>query len=422
MAPPTAVLLIPGFFGYASFGPDEHPILEYFAGVRAILQPLLGEHFIATHEPPPTGSLQSRAKSLHDAVGKLLRGDLLPHGRTKFKAERIHLVGHSTGGVDARLFANPAYPLQGTTNDERKTAIAALGNIVSLSAPFYGTPLATKIEPEDRLLLEGVRVLTMLGIFTHGDLVRIGLELAKSTPAALIEHPLAVPLAALTGLRPRHFLEKLAPLLLGKAGGPDPHAPVLLLDAAQKSQPPSVSGLVAKQVSEFFHEVETDQALLGDLTVGSIASTNLTLARSDYGVSRTDRGRFLSYVSVAPPPPRFPLLDLEALRKLELLQSYIYATLYAAAASEKMMQARPEGPAIEPFATSLLDDPLAGDGVVPVRSQTLHGEATGIVLGDHLDVVGSFDGGSGANVMRSGSNFTGERFEKLWRGIAGYLA
>jgi hypothetical protein len=58
---------------------------------------------------------------------------------------------------------------------------------------------------------------------------------------------------------------------------------------------------------------------------------------------------------------------------------------------------------------------------VPARSQTLDGKAAGIVVGDHLDVVGSFEGGTGANVMRSGANFTGSDFEALWGDIANSL-
>jgi hypothetical protein len=214
----------------------------------------------------------------------------------------------------------------------------------------------------------------------------------------------------------------VAPLVVSRAATPnEPEAPVLLLDAARRSQPPSTGELVARQVSRFFAQVEKHQELLQDLQVPSMDATNAGLAGADYGEAGERAGRILSYVSVAPPPRRFPLLDLGAAIDFELIQAWIYATLYDAAKSAKMAETRPTGPLIAPFDTTLLDDPVACDGVVPARSQTLHGVATGMVLGDHLDVVGSFDGGTGANVMRSGSKFTGERFEALWRDIATHL-
>jgi hypothetical protein len=416
----TAVLLIPGFFGYASFGPDNHPILEYFGGVRAVLQPLLPEHFIATHEPPPTGSLDSRVQSLHEAVGKLLRGELLPHGRRPFKADRVHLVGHSTGGVDARLFANRAYswdPNMGAA--ERTNALGSLGNIVALSAPLHGTPLATNIKSDNALLLEAVRLLTMLGVFTHGDLVRLGLELAKFRPGLLLEHPLAIPKAILASLSPRHFVDALVPLVFPKDESVKGHAAALLGEAAKIGQPPGVSRLVSEQISEFFNNVETHHELLADLTVDSMARRTAGLAPTDYGLNAGDRGRIFSYVSVAPAPPRFPALDIDAIRHLELVQAYVYATLYQATKEPPPVPPIvPEGTAIDADASELVGQPSASDGVVPTRSQTLSGQATGIVLGDHLDVVGSYDNGPGANVMRSGAGFTGHRFDALWTGIA----
>jgi triacylglycerol lipase len=421
----TAVLLIPGFFGFSAFGSVEHPILEYFAGVQAVLQPLLPGHFIVAHEPPPTGSLASRAGSLYDAVEKLLKGELLPHGRHPFKADRVHLVGHSTGGVDARLFANPAFPLDRTmTPEQRRDPIGKLGNIVTLSAPFHGTPIADNIKEDNEQLLEAIRVLTMLGVFSHGDLVRIGLELAKFSPCALLRHPFALPKAIVTGLSPRGLLNSLGPLLLRKDGD-FPGAPAVLIDTAQAGRAPSASQLVATEVSKFFRSVENDRALLPDLTERSMSRRNGPLPSTDYGANdAAGGGQICSYVTVAPPPHRFPLLDLEAIVELQVLQRYIYATLYRATADADLPQPVPAGPSVPPGvpdATGLLGDPAANDGVVPARSQTLEGKAKGIIVGDHLDVVGSYDGGSGANIMRSGSNFTGDRFEALWNDIARWL-
>jgi triacylglycerol lipase len=416
----TAILLIPGFFGYASFGPDSHPILEYFGGVRAVLQPLLPEHFIVAHEPPPTGTIDSRVASLHDAVGKLLRGELLPHGGSPFKAERVHLVGHSTGGVDARLFTNPAFSWDSTMNAaERGSTLGSIGNVVALSAPFHGTPLATNIRSDNARLLEAVRLLTMLGVFTRGDLVRLGLELAKFSPGALLDHPLAIPKAILASLSPRHFVDALVPLLFPKDESVHGRGAALLSEAAKIGRPPGISDLVATQVSAFFRNVEGHHELLGDLTVESMARRTAGLTPTDYGRNPGDQGTIFSYVSVAPPPPKAPALVIDAIRHLELIQAYVYATLYQATNEPPSMPPIvADGPAVDADARELVGEPSASDGVVPTRSQTLSGRATGIVFGDHLDVVGSYDGGPGANVMRSGADFNGDRFDALWTDIA----
>jgi hypothetical protein len=113
-----------GFFGYDAFGSDNHPVLEYFGGVKDVLAPALSErgrrkagmtgalpdrYVVLVHEPPPTGSLDERVASLHDAVVHLMQGNKLPHAQVAPRPDAVHLVGHSTGGVDARLLANPMY-------------------------------------------------------------------------------------------------------------------------------------------------------------------------------------------------------------------------------------------------------------------------------------------------------------------------
>jgi hypothetical protein len=200
-------------------------------------------------------------------------------------------------------------------------------------------------------------------------------------------------------------------------------AAALLGAVAKVGQPPSLSDLVAKQVSAFFDSVEKHHELLADLTVDSMAARTETIAGTDYGSNPGDGGKVYSYVTVSPAPLKVPFLDLGAIRHLELIQAYVYATLYRATQEPPAVpRAVPAGPPIDVDAGNLVGGPSASDGVVPTRSQTIAGEAAGVVLGDHLDVVGSFDGGSGANVMRSGAGFTGHRFDALWADIAKRLA
>ena len=411
--PPTAIVLIPGFFGYGTFGADpERPLLEYFGGVRAELE-LAGltedrSYFIVVHEPPPTGSLDERVASLHDLVGKLLRGDELPHDAkpkttppavaAPFRAERIHLVGHSTGGVDARLFANKKYTWSGGPRGrERLDPIDKIAAIVTLSAPFYGTPITTHIQGDANLLLQAVQVLTMLGVFKNGHVDVIGIEGIKS----LLE---GIP-GVLTNLHLHSIWAGLAALLTRRVDpGTRASPPAILNDA------PGVDGFVAQQIGAFFQSIEDDRQLLGDLTVAHLEDL---MARLDGGDSRP----IASYVTVSPAPPR---LDLGA----DPIGRIVYHVAYEATAHDPSPRRIPMGPTLgdEAALSKLLADGVACDGVVPARSQTIAGEAAAIVLGDHLDVVGSFQGGRGANIMRSGADFETDRFRTLWQDVARRLA
>src|SRR5258708_15510247 len=93
-------LFVPGFFGFGAFGHPDRPLVEYFARVEgALLRAHVRPIRFAVHQPPPAGSLASRVRSLH-----LKAAQVLGEG-----ASRLHLVGHSTGGLDARPPAQPGY-------------------------------------------------------------------------------------------------------------------------------------------------------------------------------------------------------------------------------------------------------------------------------------------------------------------------
>jgi hypothetical protein len=75
----------------------------------------------------------------------------------------------------------------------------------------------------------------------------------------------------------------------------------------------------------------------------------------------------------------------------------------------------PEGPWIG--AARVPVTATSNDGIVPAWSQTLDGRAAGLVLGDHLDVIGHSQA-AGATFMRSGSGFDESRFRALWGAVA----
>src|SRR6185295_5590172 len=102
--PKQHVLLVPGFFGFGSLGE-----ISYFAGIR----PLLEQSFeraglsVEVSEVPtlPTASIRVRAARVREALARIAAADDGP----------IHIIGHSTGGLDARLAIAPtaSLPVQG---------------------------------------------------------------------------------------------------------------------------------------------------------------------------------------------------------------------------------------------------------------------------------------------------------------------
>jgi triacylglycerol lipase len=112
--PPLPVVLIHGLFGFDRIGvPGAR--FEYFRGIAAHLETLgCRAHAVRL---PPAASVPARAKELVAAI------EALPH-------ERIDLIAHSLGGLDARY------------------ALAHLGlarrvrSLVTVGTPHRGSPLA----------------------------------------------------------------------------------------------------------------------------------------------------------------------------------------------------------------------------------------------------------------------------------------
>ncbi|MGC4000601.1 MAG: hypothetical protein QM767_25405 [Anaeromyxobacter sp.] len=93
---PHHVLLVPGFFGFTSFG--DFAYWEHVRAVLAALGPpagLDGERVVV--RTVPTASLRLRAAALARAAHDVLDR----HGGT------LSIIGHSSGGLDARLLVTP---------------------------------------------------------------------------------------------------------------------------------------------------------------------------------------------------------------------------------------------------------------------------------------------------------------------------
>jgi triacylglycerol lipase len=370
------VILVPGFFGFGSFGREGRPHISYFDNVIkamvAARPELVGR--IHVHEPPPMGSLMARVRTLQDAVLQRLGGALL-RGETRGRGPRVHLIGHSTGGLDARLLANPRYRFKGEDRKLRAQLLRHIGTVVTLSAPQHGTPIAKNfMSGVPRLVLVGMSVATIManaGRVTQ----RLGL------PGIGLAYTL------FQAVRPR----------------PNVNGPAIDLFTGMDEE-------TARQIERFRGMVMSDTRILHDLAPERMATLNERLG--DHGA------RLVEIVTVAPRPS----LTGGGLRSLD--RRMVYALCYAGAArGDFRPQGFPEGRWIAACAPgterqTVEDAPRANDGIVPASSQTLAGRAARIVLADHLDVIGHFEWRWNTTLFKSGAGFGRREFEELWRFVA----
>lgn len=350
---PELIVFVPGFFGFGEFGHPDRPLIEYFARVEeALLRAHLRPLRFAVHQPPPAASVAERVRSLHGKVTELVTAG----------ATRLHLIGHSTGALDARLVAHPGYKAL----PERADLIKRIASVVTISAPFYGTPLARKVS---RGLWVAAPALWFASILASRGRLR-----------------LAGQAATLLNLARRAVLQR----------HPTPTDQVI-------AQLADVDDDTAHQIRRFLGDVAADHRLVDDLAPESMAALNRTLEGTDVRPP-------ISFVSVA----QRPHLSLRAFFPAPLQRLFYDVSSRLAAGSPPDSARVPEGPWIGGHSMHL--DPKSNDGIVPVWSQTLDGRAAGIVLGDHLDVIGHYEA-AGATFMRSGSRFDDARFRSLWEQV-----
>ena len=334
------IYFTPGMFGFgrlASYDYFGHLDRGLCARLRA-----RGEQ-IETHvlQVSPTASIRRRAAKLAELVAETC-GDGGP----------IHLIGHSTGGLDARLVASPSASLAAPPG-----ALAwrdRLVSITTINTPHFGTPLASFFTT-----VSGGRALRALSALTV-----LGLSLGS--------HPLAAMSALVAAFaRVDHALGfELA--VFDRATD----AFLRLLDDARSND-----------VRQYIDAIQKDQGAMVQL---------MPEAMDLFAAGIEDRPGILcqSVASMAPPPG--PGMLLPALfRPTSIPSAAIFSLLYGISARYD-----PRYPCSAPTASEDDEEKLRrvfaripgvreNDGVVPLRSQ-LWGNLVWVGYGDHLDVLGHF--------------------------------
>jgi hypothetical protein len=366
-----AIYLIPGFFGFTNLGR-----FRYFTHVDRFLRERCAERgvdarvvVVPTH---PTASLPKRAALVVETLARTLRG----------RGESAHLIGHSTGGVDARLAAAPGVVLPTHLHVERWAS--RVRSVVGVSSPQHGTPLAAYLTTR-----RGQRTLALLSL-TTSYVLRFG----------------HVPLSALLGIA-AYFRR-----------GETRREGTLIDDLSQRLLE-DFSSTRRRAVGRLLREVFEDQSLLLQLTPESMNLFTATV-RDRPGV------RYGSVVTRSRPPGVATTLAAGLGPGAQAIHA-IYAAIHRLSAQSRAAETpKPDAAQSRALrrAYGKVPGPHANDGIVPTRAQ-LHGRVIAAVRGDHLDVIGHFNDPTTDpphfDWLTTGSGFDRARFEAVWGSVLDFL-
>ena len=365
------MLLIPGFFGFAKFGE-----ISYFSGVREAIEErfkALGLSVTVTEVPTlPMASIRWRAARVLETLAAVAAQSDGP----------IHLIGHSTGGLDARLAIAPTASLPAKAAFEAYDRVKTL---VTVCSPHYGTPVATYFtRPVGRFLIRTVgRYLIFM--LEHGRL-----------PLKLL-------------LRLGYFVVRARDPFRKHRNAFDHLYDKLLNDLSEARR---------LELATFLRAVVDDQSLLFQLTPAGCDLLNACTA--------DPKLVYASVVARATPPSLRNAW--RSLRDLYAQLMYpVYAFLHRVARHDEL-----GAPALTPLqelqlgqADRTLPVRIDSDGLVPTLSQ-VWGPVLYYAQADHLDVIGQYGLSSQAAAtgdwLPSYSPFGREQFVELWSTVAHFLA
>ncbi|WP_338277241.1 esterase/lipase family protein [Corallococcus caeni] len=346
-------------------GDKETERIAYFQNVPRLLEQRFKErgidarvHAVASS---PTSGLEARARDVFREMARTANED----------DAQLHLVGHSTGGLDARSVVSPRMA------GEAPAFVKRVRSVVTLSTPHYGTPLASFFHQGD----VGKTLLRYLWLFTFLTLHRKAMPLRTAA------------LQACYWLVLRSEDAKLPPNLFNQ---------IVRLTA-------DLSENEREDLIRFFSQVGENQTLIQDLMPASLRAFNADTADRE-GV------RYGCVVTGAPPPT----LALRLLLTPDALLYGIFSFLYGRSAPLSRDLQVPERTEAQ---SQALQDAFGrkfeswSDGIVPSRSQ-VWGRVLHVAKADHMDVVGHFDQPPEyISWLKSGSHFQEPQFQAVWERI-----
>ena len=359
------IYFVPGLFGFAKLAG-----YDYFNHLRRGIEEryaAAGVAVVCEDVPaPPTSSLRYRSRVLAGTVA-----------RTAGENGPIHIVGHSTGGLDARLVLSPSANLG--LEEPLFAWRSRVASAISLNTPHYGTPVASYFAT-----VSGTRVLYALSLFTV-------LSLTLGEPSLAIFSRL---LAGLGGI--------------DAVFGGDLKLFSRLTDGVLRF----VDKDGREEISDFLGKVRVDQGAIVQIMPEAMDLFNAATENRP-GV------RYGSIASAAPPPR-----SLRIARRIRspytAITAAMFSTLYQFAGQRPRVYpyAKPTSRQMELLRAGIehdIDDGIS-DGIVPTLSM-IFGELLWAGEADHLDVLGHFhderEGSPHTDWITSGSRFGEQRFGAL---------
>jgi hypothetical protein len=367
--------LIPGFLGIENLGE-----VVYFGHVSEFLTRSFQDCGIDARIHPirnyATSSIRKRTVRLLDTIAK----------EAGSSDEPLHLIGHSTGGLEARLLCSPGTSLRGAQNVEQ--VARRVRTIVTVATPHRGTPLASFFTTRFGVQLLSVLSLGTLYVLRFG---RLPLSVVVRL-AALFVH-----MHGRLGRLEHTVADQLFEQLLGD------------FSADRRDE---LSGL--------FNDIAQDQALMPQLMPDSMDMFDAAVG---------DREGVLCGSVVTSTKPA----SLRSAFRLGL-DPYAQATHVLFGALRKLTSEMSDQylPDLTPSQLDQLERafgsvPAAGDndGIVPSLSQ-VWGEIIHLTEADHFDVIGHFAGPRDVpphyDWLTSGSEFDRASFERLWGDVTHFIA
>jgi hypothetical protein len=383
----------PGMFGFgrlASYDYFEHLERELTARLRAAGDDVL----LHVAQVSPTASIRRRSATLTELVATTC-------DRPSADGGPIHLIGHSTGGLDARLVASPSVSL--SVNTQLMAWRPRLASVTTINTPHYGTPLASFFTT-----VSGQNALRALSAMTF-------IALSFGAP----------PLSAVRSL-------------VGAFGQVDRSLglEIGVLDRTTDALLRVLDDARSRDVRAYVDLIKEDQGAMVQLMPEA-------MDLFEAGVEDRPGVLYQSTASMAPAPSAKIFLRSLA-HPWSALSGVIFTTLYGISSryDKRYPCAAGVGDSAPPGAQTLPNEQVmakafgrapgarSNDGVVPIRSQ-LWGKLVWAGYGDHLDVLGHFrdDAPDAADTLKhvdwlsSGSSFHRARFAALVDAItAGLLA
>jgi triacylglycerol lipase len=368
-------MLVPGFFGFVNFGR-----LVYFAHVRELLEREFRArgadvqvHRARTH---PVASLRQRARDLYNVIATL--PDDGP----------VHIVGHSTGGLDARLLASPGVDLGIPRADVERVA-SRIRTVTSVCTPHQGSPLVTHF-----VGIIGEPLLRTLSIMT----------------AMFLRY----------GHVPAHLALRFARVLVGEQLLPNTPVHLVLETLEREAEVALREGCRTMEdeisIADFMTEIRAEPHLIPQLMPQALDLFNASV-RDREGV------RYSCVVARCPAPglrTQFQVPGGIYEHATHLFYQWLYLRT-APLAVEFQVDLDHGQREIMRAAWGEVASRIDNDGMVPTVSQ-VHGTIVHAATADHLDVIGHlYEPGHQPphhDWIASNSGFGRSRFEALWRDVA----